>query len=319
LSVSILIPAFRPTFLRQAIASALAQALDDFELVISDDSGGEEILPVVEQFRDPRIRYLRTAGRTGSIANCAGLWEAAKFERLAYLLDDDLLMPQGLAELLAAAEARPDASFWFGHRIIVDAGGRVISEPQFLKAEMAVLDAATLTGASVAQVRNPIGEFSNVLINRSCGVTADAFMRYAGIETPVCGDMGFYLNASRLAPVVGVKKAVAAFRRHGAQNSSPAFNPLFAQGICEWEIFIRGEWDGGRLSRDQALAAIDKLAAAYANWGREHGEIAIMAPGLAALRPRVAAGETGVLDAAFRETWDRFAAAVRARKAAATP
>lgn len=314
MSVSILIPAFRPTFLRQAIASALAQALDDFELIVSDDSGGEDILPIVERFRDPRIRYVRTAGRTGATANCAGLWEEAQYDLMAYLLDDDLLMPHALAELTAQAQRVPEASFYFGHRMIVDAGGRVISEPQFLKSDVVTLDAPTLSGASVGWVANPIGEFSNVLINRRCGVTADAFIRYAGIDTPVCGDVSFYLNASLLGPVVGIKRTVAAFRRHGDQNSSASFNPLFAMGICEWELFLRGEWDAGRLTQAQAQAAADKLLTAYANWGRAHPDIGLMTPGLTALRAQIVAGETGVLDQAFRDRWAEFAAALQVRK-----
>lgn len=316
MSVSILIPAFRPTFLRQAIASALSQGLDDFEILISDDSGGEAIQPVVEQFRDPRIRYMRTAGRTGATANCVALWEAARFDHLAYLLDDDLMMPHALAELTAQAQAMPDASFYFGHRYIIDAKGRILSEPQFLRADVARLDARTLSAAMVGNVRNQIGEFSNVLINRRCGVTADAFVHYAGIETPVCGDVAFYLNASRIAPAVGIKKTVAAFRRHGDQNSSPAFNPLFALGICEWELFLRGEYDDGRLTAPEALAAVDKLEKAYANWGRGHAEIGILAPGLTALRLRIEAGEKGVLDEAFRAKWAQLKDAVYARKAA---
>lgn len=316
MSVSILIPAFRPTFLRQAIASALTQGLEDFEILISDDSGGDAILPVVEQFRDPRIRYMRTAGRTGATANCVTLWEAAQFDHLAYLLDDDLLMPHALAELYAQAVATPDASFYFGHRYIIDAHGKILSEPQFLNVDVAHLDARTLAQVMVGHIRNQIGEFSNVLINRRCGVTADAFVRYEGVETPVCGDVSFYLNASRIAPAVGIRRTVAAFRRHGDQNSSPTFNPLFALGICEWELFLRGEYDAGRLTQLEALAALDKLAKAYVSWGRTHAEIGILAPGLTALRPRIAEGESGVLDDAFRAQWAVLEEAVYRRKAA---
>ena len=154
MGVSILIPAFRPTYLRQAIASALAQALDDFEIIVSDDSGGEALAPIVEQFRDPRIRYIRTAGRTGATANCAGLWEAARFDLLAYLFDDDLMMPYGLAERLAQAEAEPDASFYFGQRYTIDAEGRITGEPSAQRPELVRLDARAMSANMVGQVRN---------------------------------------------------------------------------------------------------------------------------------------------------------------------
>lgn len=316
MSVSILIPAFRATFLRQTIASALAQGIEDFEILISDDSGGEDILPVVEQFRDPRIRYSRTAGRIGAAENCEVLWAQASREHVMYLLDDDLLMPHALPELTALARAHPDAAFTFGHRYYIDASGRITGEPQFLVAETARLDHRTVAGALVGHVRNPIGEFTNFLINRAVGCEAETFAQYAGIDIHVCGDVAFFLNATRLGPAVGVRKPVAAFRRHGAQNSSPHFNPLFAKGICEWELFLRGEYDGGHLDGRQALAAVDKLVTAYANWSSSHAEIKLMIPGLSRLRSRIEAGETGVLDQAYRESWAALDAAVRERKAA---
>lgn len=72
MGISILIPAFRPTFLRQAICSALGQELEDFELIISDDSGGDQIRPIVERFSDPRIRYRPERTNTGSYADGLG-------------------------------------------------------------------------------------------------------------------------------------------------------------------------------------------------------------------------------------------------------
>lgn len=315
-SVSILIPAFRPTYLRQAIASALTQGIEDFEIIVSDDSAGPDIRPIVEQFRDPRIRYVATPGRLGDTGNCAFLWNEARYDLLAYLLDDDLLMPHGLAEMLVQSQARPDASFYFGHRYIIDAGGRILSEPQFLASDVVALDQARMAATLVGGVRNPVGEFSNILINRAAGVTADDFVRYMGIDMQVCGDVAFYLNATRVGPAIGIKRPVAAFRRHGQQQSSPSYNPMFALGICEWELFIRGEYDAGRLPQPLALAAIDKLDAAYANWGRDHPSIGMMTPGLKALRGRVAGGETGVLDEAFRVQWQTLVDTVRAQKAA---
>lgn len=321
MDVSILIPAFRPTFLRQAIASALTQGSDEFEILVSDDSKQDEVKAVVERFGDPRIRYIRTPGGTGAAENCRRLWNEARHDLLKFLFDDDLLMPNALVELTALAKDHPAASLYFGQRHTIDPQGRIIRSPAPWNQARVELSQAAMTATVVGQVRNPIGEFTNVLINRGVGVSPDDFLRYMGFEMHVIGDVALYLSASRLGPVVGTSLPIAAFRRHTDQNSSPQFNPSFAIGICEWELLIRGEHQAGRLTHENALAAIDKLDKAYANWGRSHPDIALLAPGLKRLRGRVQAGETDVLDDAFRQGWQDFVDAVhrRGKKAPVAP
>jgi len=315
LSVSILIPAFRPTFLRQAIASALTQGTDDFEVLISDDSGGEALLPVVESFRDPRIRYLRTPGRIGAAENCRFLWERCERELMMFLFDDDLLMPHALADLTGALEAHPTASFCFGRRYVIDHLGRITREPPAAPA-LSLISGEALARAMVGQVINHVGELSNVLINRAVGVGIDDLLVYFGVDLHVVADVGLYLNATRRGPAAAVGRPVAAFRRHGAQNSSPQFNPKFAIGIVEWELFIRGEYDAGRLPAAEALKAVEKLQGAYRSWSANHPAVRRMIPGLTALGGRISAGEHGVLDPAFRANWDAFVGEVLSPAAA---
>ncbi len=316
MSVSVLIPAFRPAFLGQAIASVLAQGHEDFELIVSDDSGGDEVLPVVERFRDPRIRYVTTAGRTGGGENMRGLWKLAKHDLIKYLFDDDVLMPHALGDLVDEVTASPEVSFVFGRRQIVDGTGRVLTSPAEFKSERARWDGAALSSGMVGNIINPIGEFSNFLINRAVGLTEMDFLAYQGCELRVVTDVGFVLNASRRGPCVGLNRIVGSFRKHGNQNSSPAVNPWFVIGLCEWELFARGELSSGRLPKASALKAIDKLILVYANWSRTLPAISELAPGLAELRRRVEAGETAVLDEDFRSRWAAFVKGIVDGKAA---
>jgi glycosyltransferase involved in cell wall biosynthesis len=54
--VSILIPAFRPTWLDIAIKSALAQTYTDFELLVSDDCPNDGVRKTMEKWNDPRLQ-----------------------------------------------------------------------------------------------------------------------------------------------------------------------------------------------------------------------------------------------------------------------
>jgi glycosyltransferase involved in cell wall biosynthesis len=318
LSVSILIPAFRPTFLRQAIASALTQGPDDFDILISDDSGGDEVIRVVETFRDSRIRYVRTAGRIGAAENCLNLWRLCESDRMMFLFDDDVLLPYAMTELGAGLDAAPEASFAFGRRHVIDAQGRITREAP-PNAPPAVVDGAKLATAVVGSVINHVGEFSNVMMNRACGLSPDDMLLYFGFDMHVVNDVGLYLNATRKGPAVGVGKPVAGFRLHGAQNSSASFNPKFPFGLVEWELFVRGELQDGRLAQPEAMQAINKLRGAYRDWAVAHPEVAIMAPGLDQLSRRVADGDKLLLDEPFRSDWNTFTAAVAARSPGQSP
>ena len=65
--VSIVIPAFNPRFFSQALESALAQTYEHIEIVICDDSSGDDIRDIVEAFIEPAhpVRYLRNPQRLG--------------------------------------------------------------------------------------------------------------------------------------------------------------------------------------------------------------------------------------------------------------
>ncbi|MGB7445400.1 MAG: glycosyltransferase [Coleofasciculaceae cyanobacterium] len=89
--VSIIIPTYnRPQLLPRAVKSALAQTIDDLEVIVIDDASTEPVnLP-----EQPRLRIIRLPENRGIAAvrnvgakNARGRW-------LTYLDDDDQLLPQ---------------------------------------------------------------------------------------------------------------------------------------------------------------------------------------------------------------------------------
>jgi glycosyltransferase involved in cell wall biosynthesis len=320
LSISVLIPAYRPTYLRQAIASVLTQGFEDFELIIGDDNPGDQVEQVVGEFRDRRIRHLRTAGSSGAIENMRVLWNAASRPLLKYLFDDDLLMPSCLGEMLAAIEAHPASSFCFCNRYIIDEAGLIREERERTPAgRIAPVSHGQLGPALLAHVSNFIGEFSNVLIDRRSGVAFSDIDEFEGFEVAMLGDVGFFLNATKRAPAVQLGRTLTAFRRHSEQNSSPAYNPRFARSLCEWELMTRCEYAAGRLTEEQALAAARKLEGAYRSWAPRLPELDHIRPNLAAFAEALTHGPTDALDEAFRRGWSRLCDAVEEKWRARRP
>jgi glycosyltransferase involved in cell wall biosynthesis len=317
LSVSILIPAFRPTYLRQAIASALTQGFEDFELVIGDDNPGEEVRKIVEEFQDRRIRYLRTSGAAGALENMRMLWSAASRPLVKYLFDDDLLMPMALIEMVAAMESYPNSSFCFSNRYIIDNVGRVLEERKSTtEGEVSSIQGHSLTTALLPIVTNRIGEFSNVMVNLDSGVEFSDIERFQGFDIMMLGDMAFYLNATRKAPAVRIGKTLAAFRIHGQQHSSPGYNPWFARSLCEWEVLVRCEYDVRRLDAGQALRAARRLQTAYASWEPQLPEIKHLQPELAVFCDELELGRAAGVTEAFRTGLARLTDDIEKRRLA---
>ena len=106
--VSLMIPAHKPRFVARTLESAVAQTWPRLEILISDDSPGEEIARIVAPYlADPRLRYSRHPQPSGIGANYRHLLETARGEWGIYLDDDDQIEPDAVARLAEAAAGHP--------------------------------------------------------------------------------------------------------------------------------------------------------------------------------------------------------------------
>ena len=110
MKVSVLMPVYRPDsrFLREAIASVLAQTFGDFEFLILDDCPADDRSQVVAEFSDPRIVYMRNERNLGISASRNLLVERARGEYLAVFDHDDVCRPDRFEKEVAYLDAHPD-------------------------------------------------------------------------------------------------------------------------------------------------------------------------------------------------------------------
>ena len=81
-------------YINGAIASVLAQSLDDFELLIIDDGSVDDTQKVVGQIRDARIRYIKKGANTGLIDTLNEGVAAASGRYIARMDADDICDPR---------------------------------------------------------------------------------------------------------------------------------------------------------------------------------------------------------------------------------
>jgi glycosyltransferase involved in cell wall biosynthesis len=113
--------------LRHALRSALHQAFDDYEVLVSNNQSTDDTEQVVEQFADRRLRYVKAPRSMSMVDHWEFALEQARGEWVLFVCDDDALMPGALASLDSAAERHPSIELiQYGILIYVYADGTAI-------------------------------------------------------------------------------------------------------------------------------------------------------------------------------------------------
>lgn len=114
----------RREYVRQAVASALAQTVPVRVMVVEDcgpDPGLKDF--VLSEFGS-RIEYVRNERRRGLFGNWNACLELCKTDWLSILHDDDYLAPNFAESLMALAGQVPEAGLYFGFTMAVDEHGQ---------------------------------------------------------------------------------------------------------------------------------------------------------------------------------------------------
>lgn len=126
---SILVPAYKRTYLAECIASVLAQTIPDWELVVVDDASPEDLVSVVRLYDDPRIRYYRNAKNCGAV-DVVDNWNICLgYAQGTYCIcmgDDDRLLPESLANYDDLIAKHPGLAIYHAWTEIIDENGDVV-------------------------------------------------------------------------------------------------------------------------------------------------------------------------------------------------
>jgi glycosyltransferase involved in cell wall biosynthesis len=96
-------------FLRDALDSILAQTLDDFTLVVSDNASTDATVEIVEEYagRDDRIVLLRSDANRGAAWNYNRVFAEVRTPYFKWAAADDMLAPTCLERSVEILDASP--------------------------------------------------------------------------------------------------------------------------------------------------------------------------------------------------------------------
>lgn len=126
--ISVVIPTYnRCEMVSTALSSVLAQNYHDLEVIVVDDGSIDRTQEVLGNFSDNRVRVFYQENSGLAAARNAGIRQA-QGTYIAFLDDDDLWLPEKIAQQVALFEQQPDLGLVICGYQTIDAQGVKLSE-----------------------------------------------------------------------------------------------------------------------------------------------------------------------------------------------
>lgn len=127
---SFVLPAYKATYLQQAMQSILSQTYSDFELIVVDDCSPEDIEGIVSGFKDERISYFRNEKNIGG-HDLVGQWNKclsyAEGEYVILATDDDLYAPEFLKTFVPLIWEYPSVDIFRARVLLVNSNNEILA------------------------------------------------------------------------------------------------------------------------------------------------------------------------------------------------
>jgi hypothetical protein len=260
--VSVVIPAYKPTYLARAIESALNQTHRSTEIVVSDNCPDEGVRLFVERY--PAIRYVRnpTTGVYSNFRNCIRL---ARGEFVKFLLDDDELANRCIEVLVDGFEEYPDATLAASAYRVIDAKDRELELRQ-LHTDKVVSSPGGAAPHMLMSARNPIGPLTTSMFRRKhLPLGLGPWFFHTGAPERYFGliDMTIILDLAFQGRVVMYPEPLSAMRSHPEQLSNPAVNPKLIHTLTSWRALAEDAYAFGLISQTQLVTALQAARGLY--------------------------------------------------------
>ena len=133
---SFVLPAYKATYLKEAIDSILQQTYKDFELIIVNDASPEDLYSIVKSYDDPRIQYYVNKENIGGKDLVAQWNHSISYAKGAYLIlasDDDVYDCEFLERMDKLIVRYPKANIFRPRVKTINEYGEIVGVEGYLK------------------------------------------------------------------------------------------------------------------------------------------------------------------------------------------
>jgi len=237
--VSILIPAYKSTYFREALESALSQTYSNIEIIISDDSCSAEIENIVSEYssKDKKIKYIKNRNNLGSRKNHIQAFNMANGEYIKFLNDDDVLAPNCIERMVKCFCQYPDITLVTSHRQLIDSEGNYLPDRVYNKRPVqydCIIDGVSLVNVMLNTFINFIGEPTTVMFRKRDleGIKPHIFS-IAGRPAIANGDVTLWINLLSKGDGIYLVDSLSYFRIHEEQQQRE--KGFAEKGLLAWQ------------------------------------------------------------------------------------
>jgi glycosyltransferase involved in cell wall biosynthesis len=269
--ITVGIPTYnRASWLKDSIASVLAQTRTDFRLIVSDNKSDDNTSEVVGSFDDDRIDYIRSEENIGAIGNMNRLIGRADTEFLVILPDDDILYPGYLEAATELMESHPTVGLGHSAFDVIDAQSRVVREIQPVRANGPVaVEKSYLALERLMLSTWPIC-FSSVIYRTEAILAAGAF--HEGDEA--FGDLRLWMRIAADWDFGYIATPLTGFRVH-SESLTTSLEP--ARGTADADRELKLAFAKGRFERRASFLEGATLEPHLARWLRSLAAVELLA------------------------------------------
>lgn len=266
--VSIMIPTYnRSDLFEITLQSAMNQTYSNIEILVNDNSTDDRTALVMDKYlQDERIRYFRNTSAKCKADNFVPFEKYARGEYLQWCMDDDVLAPEKLSQMVQVLRDNPSVTLVSSLRGFIDVQGNAIDSGNNLlniEGEYGFFSGKDAGKAMLSSLSNFIGEPSAVLFRRE-----DLVHHYWRAESKglyAISDVAMWLELFEKGDCIIFKKPLSYYRRHGQQEGQRPEVILLSR--LEWVKLIEEyHRPGGFLTSDaDYYQSLDRLYEEYQN------------------------------------------------------
>ena len=241
--VSIMIPTYnRPVYFSETLAGALAQTYPNIEVIVCDNSTDDRTEVLMRDYQDDmRVRYVRNKGAKTKAENFMPFEHLAQGEFLQWCMDDDILLPDKITQMIDAFLCEPTAALVTSVRGVIDGDGGFLGlwqDAPPIHGTYECFRGETVGHATLMDCANFLGEPSAVLFRRR-----DLTHHYWRAESrgyKTISDCAMWLELLEKGDVVIFGRPMSLFRRHENQEGQQPDTIVLSR--VEWRRLIEEYW-----------------------------------------------------------------------------
>ena len=266
--VSILIPAYKHEYFESALCSALAQTYRPIEILVGDDSPDDHIHQICNRY--PYVQYQKNTGQKSMEANINKLVGRVQGDFVKLLLDDDILHPFCVDEMVRILRHHPGVSLVTSCRGLINSNSiHYDSICAFAKKNNkdTVMKGKDAQVYALSNITNIFGELSTYMFRKEqlqqlAGDNTFEIEMFAGTRLTGLSDIALGVKLCGCGDAYFINKDLSYFRKH-QESITGQRGAEYVENFMAWMPLLQEAYSNNILTEGEYGKSLRALRSKY--------------------------------------------------------